>query len=180
MKTSLKGMLFIAAHEAVVLQPYLDSVGIWTIGVGITKAAHVGIDPETFRGRISLQQALEMFAKTLPKYERGVAKAFGDYPLKQHEWDAAVSFHYNTGAIGKASWVRAMKDGARKSEIRKLFMRWNKPHAIVERRQQECDLLLKGDYGNLDIPLFNTDGRGHIRWGSRQLVAAAGVEKALK
>ena len=45
MKVSNEGLLEIAEHEGIVPAPYLDSVGVWTFGIGHTAAAG-GLKPE--------------------------------------------------------------------------------------------------------------------------------------
>ncbi len=35
---STRGMIEIMSHEGICLEPYLDSVGVWTIGIGQTKS----------------------------------------------------------------------------------------------------------------------------------------------
>ncbi|MFN7598587.1 MAG: peptidoglycan-binding protein, partial [Cereibacter sp.] len=58
--------------------------------------------------------------------------------------------HFNTGAIGRASWVRAwIRDNA--DAARRGLMAWNKGGGkvlpgLVKRREREADLLLKGVY----------------------------------
>ena len=32
MHTSTEGLMFLVAHEGIVLTPYKDSVGVWTLG----------------------------------------------------------------------------------------------------------------------------------------------------
>ena len=59
---------------------------------------------------------LTSFRNDLAKYESAVNMAF-KVPLKQHEFDAAVSFHYNTGAISRASWVKSFNAGKREQAI---------------------------------------------------------------
>src|SRR5437762_90587 len=103
MKTSTKGLIALMNREAVVLKTYRDTKGILTIGVGHTAAAG---DPKPEAGLIiSLAQALDIFRRDIAKYEAGVNAAV-KVPLQQHEFDALVSFHFNTGAIGKATLTK--------------------------------------------------------------------------
>lgn len=105
MKTSLMGQVEIMADEAIVLTRYLDKAKVWTIGVGVTDAAGADIKPSKFTGAITVEQAVDMFKTVLKKYEQRVNKAV-KVPLAQHEFDALVSFDYNTGAIFKASLTK--------------------------------------------------------------------------
>src|SRR5687768_9681292 len=123
MKVSRKGLIAIVSHEALVLKTYPDSKGIPTIGVGHTAAAGA---PKPVAGlTLTVEEALDLFAKDIAKYERGVNAAV-KVPLKQHEFDALVSFHFNTGKIASASFVKKLNAGDRAGAI-KGFMDWNKP-----------------------------------------------------
>ena len=96
MKTSLKGILAIINEEALVLSTYRDAAGVLTIGVGHTASAG-GMAPKP-RGRITIEQAIALFAADLARFERRVSAAV-KRSLTQHEFDALVSFDFNTGAI---------------------------------------------------------------------------------
>lgn len=143
MKTSTEGLIALIGHEGIVLSKYYDSVGVATIGVGHTKAAG-GLNPETFTGTLTMRQALDLLRTDIVKYENGVNAAV-KVPLKQHEFDALVSFHYNTGAIARATLTKTLNAG-NKAEAGKQFMNWIKPPEIKARRQAESTLFLTGKY----------------------------------
>jgi lysozyme len=105
MKTSLKGILAILDEEALVLSTYKDSKGVLTIGVGHT-AATGGVAPKS-GNRITIEQAISLFASDLAKFERRVEKSVGI--LAEHQNDALVSFDFNTGAIGGGSLDEKIK-----------------------------------------------------------------------
>ena len=92
MQVSERGLMAIIAHEGIVKSRYKDSVGVWTIGVGHTKAAG-GLNPETFTGELSLNEVMDLFRKDIARYEADVTKAFAGVPLIQHEFYALESFH---------------------------------------------------------------------------------------
>ena len=100
MKTSLKGILAILDEEAVVLTTYKDSRGVLTIGVGHTAAAG-GLAPKP-GNRMTIEQAISLFASDLAKFERHVEKSVGR-SLAVHQNDALISFDFNTGAIDGGS-----------------------------------------------------------------------------
>ena len=76
MKTSIAGMMEIAAHEGIVQMPYRDSVGVWTWGIGHTAAAGAPDPSRMAKGRASpLEEVLDIFRKDLEKYEAGVSAA---------------------------------------------------------------------------------------------------------
>lgn len=72
----------------------------WTIGWGSTGPA-IGRDTVWTRA-----QADARFEADLAKYAAEVAEAIGDCPTSQTQFDALVSFHYNTGAIKRATLTR--------------------------------------------------------------------------
>jgi len=143
MKTSPRGIEDLVLSEGVVTKAYRDSVGVWTIGVG--HAATSGRAPIPKAGMtITRQQAFDILAKDLAEeYEPAVRRALGNVP--QHVFDGAVSFHFNTGKIGAASWVGRYKAGDM-AGARKAFMLYNKPKEIIGRRTREAELIFEGKY----------------------------------
>lgn len=145
MRTSTKGLLALMGHEGIVLTTYKDSVGVLTIGCGHTKAAG---PPKPILGlKITLSEAVALFRKDIKKYEAGVNRAIR-VSLAQHEFDALVSFHYNTGGIARAKLTKSLNAGDRKAAAAK-FMGWIKPRSIIGRREKEQALFKKGSYGQL-------------------------------
>lgn len=168
MKTSTKGMLEICEHEGIVPAPYRDSVGVWTYGIGHTAAAG-GLDPQEMNGAMpegaaldaAIDRAINLFAYDLGKYEARVNAAV-KVPLKQHEFDALVSFDFNTGGIHRANLTKAINAGDKSGDG---FMGWLKPKEIIKRRKAEQRLFRTGDYDHngSDIPIWRTDSRGNLR-----------------
>lgn len=167
MRTSIEGLIALVAHEGIVLSRYKDSVGVWTIGVGHTKAAG-GLNPETFTGTLTVADVMEMLRTDIAKYEAGVNRAV-TVPLAQHEFDALVSFHYNTGAIGRASFVKALNAGDRAGAARGM-MDWNKPAAIIPRRTAERDLFLRGVYAGPYATVYPATPAGVVQWSKGKRV----------
>jgi lysozyme len=100
MKTSLKGILAIVNEEALVLSTYRDAAGVLTIGAGHTASAG-GMAPE-LGDRITIEQAISLLAADLGKFESRVSDSV-KRALTQHEFDALVSFDFNTGAIASGT-----------------------------------------------------------------------------
>ena len=72
----------------------------WTIGWGST-------GPGVVPGLIWAQaECDERFARDLDRFVCGVERAIGAAPTRQNQFDALVSFHYNTGAIAKATLTK--------------------------------------------------------------------------
>ena len=147
MQTSDKGIAFLERHEGVVLKAYRDPVGIWTIGAGLTAAS--GVVKPSAGMTITADEASALTRKALTaNYEPAVEAAMPG--AEQHEFDAGVSFHWNTGAIGRASWVRAWRIKAWEKVQAKLAL-WSKAKGRVlaglkRRRDEEFKLLRFGIY----------------------------------
>lgn len=146
--TSNQGVSFIERHEGVVLKAYRDPVGILTIGAGLTKASGV-VDPKPGQ-QITAKEASRLLAQALNRnYEPRVRKAMPG--TMQHEFDAAVSFDFNTGAITRASWVKAWLNGRDWPKVKTGIAAWRKGGGrvlpgLVRRRNEEYELLRLGVY----------------------------------
>lgn len=77
----------------------------WTIGWGTTGK---GIGPGTVWTQAQCDARL---ARDVARFAREVAQALGPAPTSQTQFDALVSFHYNTGAITRATLTRLHKAG---------------------------------------------------------------------
>lgn len=175
MKVSDKGIAELLSHEALVTAPYKDSVGVWTIGVGHTASAGKP-NPQTMEKgvQVPVEDMIALFRADLAKFEDGVNKAV-KVPLAQHEFDALVSFHFNTGAIGRASLVDKLNAGDRRGAAAG-FMLWKKPAEIIKRRTAEMKLFRDGKYSNDGkCRIIPADKFGNVQWGSSKRVSVASL-----
>ncbi len=129
-RTSAAGIALIHSFESCKLDAYPDPGSRdgtpWSIGWGSTGE---GIA----RGLQWTQaQCDERFARDLQRYERDVARAIGDAPTTQAQFDSLVSFHYNTGAISTATLTRKHKAGDYAGAAAE-FARWDKNDGKVMR-----------------------------------------------
>lgn len=167
MKLTDKGLFALAQHEGIVPAPYLDSVGVWTYGIGHTATAG-GPDPAKMaRGMpadldAALSDVFDVFRRDVAKYEAAVAKAVR-VPLKPHQFDALVSFHYNTGAIARASLVKKLNAGDYEGAGAGL-MAWVKPPEVRKRREAERDLFLRGIYPGGKVTVWQVSDAGRVIW----------------
>ena len=79
-----------------------------------------------------------------------MAKAIGDAPTTQEQFDALVAFHYNTGKIGNATLTKRHKagdyEGAAKEFRKWVFNDGRKMQGLVNRRADE-EKLYRGGWG---------------------------------
>lgn len=130
------------AEEGAVRRTYLDIKGIPTKGVGHTNAAgppHIKLGDAPW----SDEMIDRVFTADLAKYEADVdAVLRTDAP--PFAFDGSTSFHYNTGAIKRATWVRLYNGG--NPLWRERIMDWCKPEALRARRKRERDMIDWGTY----------------------------------
>ncbi len=165
MKTSDRGIIALLIKEGIVPAPYLDSVGVWTYGAGHTAAAGAPEPASMPRGMpadldAALRDVFTVFRRDLVQYERAVNQALR-VPVAQHEFDALVSFHYNTGAVGRAMLTKHLNRGDRKLAAA-AFMGWVKPPEIKERRRAEQALFETGRYSEGGIPVYSANTAGRV------------------
>lgn len=146
--TSEKGLAVIRSFEGRALKAYKDCVGVWTIGYGQTNfdASVLGFKIEA-GVTITPEQCEALLRSSLKKrYEPLVMKSMGE-GVKQAPFDAGSGFHYNTGAIARASWVKNFVAGHMPA-VHAGIMQWNKGGGkvlagLVRRRAAEADLYRK-------------------------------------
>ncbi len=140
----------LVGHEAIVQEAYKDSVGVWTWAVGVTSAS--GHDVDRYKDNPQpIRKCLEISIWLMRnKYLPDVLAAFRGRTLTENQLAAALSFHYNTGAIKRASWVRSFMEG-KPTQAKAQIMEWRSPPEIVERRQKERDLFFDGKWSNTGL-----------------------------
>lgn len=141
--TSASGRAALKLHEGDVLKAYRCPAGRWTIGSGLTKASGV-VDPKPGMV-ITAAESDRLLSLALERnYEPAVlAEMVG---AEQHEFDAGVSFHFNTGAISRASWVKKWRAGGDWAGVKSRLFAWNKGGGkvlpgLVRRRSDEYNIL---------------------------------------
>jgi lysozyme len=175
MQTSAQGVAALELEEGVVLRAYRDVTGVWTIGAGLTAASGV-VRPKAGMV-ITTAEATNLMQRALrEKYEPAVEVAMSrisnggaavERP-KQHEFDAGISFHWNTGAIKSASWVKLWLAKVGRKDIAVSLMQWNKSDgkvlpSLTARREREAAMLFDGTYRSA-TPSFVPSAM-FARWG---------------
>jgi lysozyme len=145
MKTSASGRAFIEAFEGLYLGAYLDSAGVLTIGYGHTSAAG---GPKVVKGqRITKAQADELLASDLTRVEQDVERDIR-IPLAQCEFDALVSFQFNTGALRSGSVDDKLNRGDKKGAMKTLLLYTHAGGKVLSglvRRRKAEKLMFDGD-----------------------------------
>lgn len=96
MKASKEAIKLIRHHEGVRNKPYKCPAGLFTVGVG-----HLIGDGKTLPSewnRTFTNEEIDGILKSdLSRFELGISKMLPNVQLKQHEFDALVSFCFNLG-----------------------------------------------------------------------------------
>lgn len=175
-RSSVKGLHYNVLEEGISPAPYLDIVGVWTFGAGHTAAAG-SPDPATMdRGmpydvEAAVRRAVRLFQERIKRYEDEVARAV-TIDLAQHEFDALVSFHFNTGGILSSDGVALLNAGDRVGAWG-YFSKWingtvdgvKRPiQGLIDRRQRERDLFFSGNYMLRPIPVWRVNANNKISY----------------
>lgn len=146
MNTSARGIALIQQFESLKLEAYRCPAGVWTIGWGSTR-----IDGKPVKAgmTITADEADAALLVDVAKFEVQVNKLV-KVPLSQGEYDALVSFQYNTGALANSTLLRRLNEGDRTGAADQ-FLRWDKAtvngkkvvlRGLQRRRRAERDLFL--------------------------------------
>jgi lysozyme len=156
LKLSPTGIKLIQYYEGVKLQAYRDSAGIYTIGYGNT--FYEDGTKVKMGDKISKQRANELFALIVPKFEEFVRNRI-TRTLQQNEFDALVSFAYNTGGgyMNKGKW-RPYNIWAKVNKNEDVLKYWKTLaitsggkvlNGLIKRRKSEAEL-----YSNSMLNLY--------------------------
>lgn len=174
--------LELIGHEAIVQEWYLDSVRVGTWGIGVTNASGHNVDRYRDNPQ-SIERCLEIYIWLLrTRYIPDVLKAFEGVPLTEAQFAAALSFHYNTGAILKTEWVKLVRAGQLGAARQFLETHYTNAGTLTARRKAEGSLFFLGKWsqdGKATVytvrkPSYTPD------WGSaKRIDIAADLTKAL-
>ena len=150
MKTSPIGRRFIEMKEEsgrAKLVAYNDGTGTWTIGFGHTSSAGL---PRVYPGMtITADQADAILGSDLASVEADINHHVNTQ-LTQNQFDALVSFDFNTGALDRSGLLILINKGiANGNEITAAFCAWRyaKRHGVevpelLGRRQEEAKMFI--------------------------------------
>lgn len=171
MKTSLKGLIEIASHEGLCQTKYKDSVGVWTIAIGATRSEIPDLAKWPMDKKLSIKECFELFKQSIKKYEDAVNKHL-TRKIKQHEFDALVSWCYNVGPgwLPRATVIKRINKGESGRRLYSALMRYKKPPEIINRRKKESNLLAYGQYGNGIVNVFQVSPTGRPLYNKGKLI----------
>jgi GH24 family phage-related lysozyme (muramidase) len=146
------GIALVKSFEGCRLKAYPDpGTGgePWTVGWGTTRYANgQKVQPGD---TVTQAEADALLRNDLAGTERQVTRAIGGAPTTQRQFDALVSFEYNTGALLSSTLLRKHKAGDFAGAAAE-FLRWT--HAggkvlpgLVKRRAAEAALYSQGTPG---------------------------------
>ena len=144
MKINSKGIQLIKTFEGCLLNAYLDSVKIATIGYGATyyqNGSKVKIGD-----KITQEQANELLVFHLAVFADGVDDLI-DSEINENQFAALVSFAFNLGLgnLKKSTLLKKVNANPNDKSIALEFMKWNKAggkvlSGLTRRRKSESDL----------------------------------------
>lgn len=176
-QATARGYAATLSKEGIVLMPYLDSVGVWTIFGGHTANAGAP-NPLSYPKGVAqpLAEALRVFINDAKKFERRVAKAMNT--TSHTKFDAGFSFDYNTGAIDRATWVKTHNAG---NVLRAAdeMLNWGKPPEILKRRKAEQTLYRDRVYPEAIAAIIPADSKGRLLWNQAKQINILPVAEQL-
>ena len=121
MNVSKAGILLIKHHEGVRSRPYRCPANLWTVGVGhlIGNGKHL---PDSWNRTFSQEEIDGILKSDLRRFELGVHKMLPNVPLRQHEFDAIISFCFNLGlgCFQRSTLRQALLRGDKKAAMESL------------------------------------------------------------
>jgi lysozyme len=95
-KVSDKLIKLLRHHEGVRNKPYQCPAKLWTVGIGHLIGDGKTLPPE-WNKTFTNEEIDAILKRDLNRFELGVHKMLPNVPLRQHEFDALVSFCFNLG-----------------------------------------------------------------------------------
>jgi len=118
---SKAAIALIKHHEGVRSRPYRCPAHLWTVGVGhlIGDGKHL---PDTWNRTFTEAEIDGILKSDLRRFELGVHKMLPNVPLRQHEFDAIISFCFNLGlgCFQRSTLRQALLRGDKKAAMESL------------------------------------------------------------
>jgi lysozyme len=172
MKMSLKGKMFLTGLEGICLSKYLDSVNVWTVGVGATKTEIPDLASWPRDKTLTIPECFDLLEKSLEDYENAVNKAL-KVDATQEQFDALVSIAYNigVGGLARSTFIKRINAGASTENVVSAIMMWDRPKEIIGRRTKEAKLFSEGVYaGGGKALLFPVSANFHPQYSKGKII----------
>ena len=139
-----RAVAYLGMEEGLCLEAYRDTGNVWTWALGVTDASGHKVS-RYINNPQPLDKALEVSVWLIKeKYLPTVEKAFKT-TLTEPQLAAALSFHWNTGAIGRAQWVKDFNNGNRQKAY-DGFLQWTSRGLLEGRRKRERELFFNNKW----------------------------------
>ena len=121
MNVSKAGIALIKHHEGVRSRPYRCPANLWTVGVGHLIGDGKSL-PESWNRTFTEAEIDGILKSDLRRFELGVHKMLPNVPLRQHEFDAIISFCFNLGlgCFQRSTLRQALLRGDKKAAMESL------------------------------------------------------------
>jgi lysozyme len=118
---SKAGIALIKHHEGVRNRPYRCPANLWTVGVGHLIGDGKSL-PDSWNRTFSEAEIDGILKSDLRRFELGVHKMLPNVPLRQHEFDAIISFCFNLGlgCFQRSTLRQALLRGDKKAAMESL------------------------------------------------------------
>jgi lysozyme len=118
---SKAGIALIKHHEGVRSRPYRCAANLYTVGVGHLIGDGKSL-PESWNRTFSQEEIDGLLKSDLRRFELGVHKMLPNVPLRQHEFDAIISFCFNLGlgCFQRSTLRQALLRGDKKAAMESL------------------------------------------------------------
>jgi len=119
---SERGIRLIKHHEGIRNRPYRCAAGLWTVGVGHLIGDGKSL-PESWNRTFSKEEIDGILKRDLKRFEHGILKMLPNVLLRQHEFDALVSFAFNLGlgSFQRSTIRQALLRGDKKAAMESLI-----------------------------------------------------------
>ena len=121
MKVSERAIKLIKHHEGVRNRPYRCPANLFTVGVGHLIGDGKSL-PESWNRTFTEAEIDGILKSDLRRFELGVHKMLPNVPLRQHEFDAIISFCFNLGlgCFQRSTLRQALLRGDKKAAMESL------------------------------------------------------------
>lgn len=121
MKVSERAIKLIKHHEGVRNRPYRCPANLWTVGVGHLIGDGKSL-PDSWNRTFTEAEIDGILKSDLRRFELGVHKMLPNVPLRQHEFDAIISFCFNLGlgCFQRSTLRQALLRGDKKAAMESL------------------------------------------------------------